>query len=100
MLTITNINKIKGKHFGDKNMRVWQVDNVLVFDEHYHFLVSTKAGSGLSSVAWFRLDRTSDRVGSHMLVKGEGTKSNSMAWLNINDINNMWHLCTKFSELI
>ena len=100
MLTITNIELIRGKHFGDREMRVWTVDDIIVSNEHYHFLVSTKTGSPLSSVGWFRLDRNHDKVGSYMLVKGEGTKSNSMQWLKIDDIKDMWDLSAKFSSLI
>ena len=95
MLNITNIESIIGKHFGDREMRVWHVYDVMIGSYYYHFYVENNMDK-----AWFRLDRNPDRVGSYMLLKGTDTKGNSMTWIKIDDINALWNLCTKFSELI
>ena len=65
MLNITNIDSIKGKHFGDREMRVWHVYDVMIGSYYYHFYVENNMDK-----AWFRLDRNPDRVGSYMLLKG------------------------------
>ena len=100
MLTIKNIENIKGKHFGDTDMRVWHVYDVKEEGTVYIFYAETNAmAMGKPNKVWFRLDREGDRSGSHILLRGTYGKGQNMQWINKADINNMHHLCSKFSAL-
>ena len=60
MLNITNIDSIKGRHFGDTDMRVWHVYDVKEDGTVYIFYAETNAmAMGKPNKVWFRLDRKS-----------------------------------------
>ena len=100
MLTITNIENIKGKHFGDGDMRVWHVYDVREEGTVYIFYAETNAMAlNQPNKVWFRLDREGDKSGSHILLRGTYGQGQNMQWINKDDINNMHHLCSKFSAL-
>ena len=100
MLTITNIESIKGRHFGDTDMRVWHVYDVKEDGTVYIFYAETNAmAMGKPNKAWFRLDREGDRSGSHILLRGTYGQGQNMKWISKDDIKSKVNLLTMFERL-
>lgn len=100
MLTIKNIESIKGKHFGDKDMRVWHVYDVREEGTVYIFYAETNAMILTQpNKVWFRLDRIGDISGSHILLRGTYGKGQNMKWISKDDIKTRMNLLSMFENL-
>ena len=100
MLTIKNIENIKGKHFGDTNMRVWHVYDVREEGTVYIFYAETNAMAlNQPNKVWFRLDREGDKSGSHILLRGTYGQGQNMKWISKDDIKSKVNLLTMFERL-